>query len=277
MEEKTYTPVEEGYWKCRVVFVDVRKKFVNGEPVETPHTILQVSVVPVTKDRDGTPAPENAQSYKFDLPLMFDASDTWRFWDDAAKQMVERTPTVEDTQAALKKAREAIPAWDKFINEVAQTHEEVFGWFYGDEFREQMLLCKLKEPRHYPGSDGTEKTAYDAILITPKAKVTAAAWTASKEKMAKALLKLPAKAAKKPATPSAPPPPPAAKAAPPPPAKGVKESSQAEAWEKYQAAGLQVSKWWDFAEAATGKSQMTCSAWTAADWGKVVNEIEVGF
>lgn len=271
-DNKSYVPVEAGYWKCRPVFVDEKKKFVNGEAVETGHTILRVSVVPVCKDRSNEEAPENAQVYSFDLPLMYDPSETWRFWDDVAKTFVERNPSAKDTEAALKKAREAIPEWDKFINERAQNHNEVFGWFYGDEFKDVELTCKLKEPRSYPGSDGLEKTAYDALLIAPKAKVTAAAWTANKEKAAKAFIKLPSKGKA-----GAPPPAPApAKKAPPLPMP-LLSPTQESAWEAYAKAGLPAEDWWAFAERATGKESATCAGWTAADWAKVIAQVEMPF
>lgn len=271
-EQASYTPVKAGYWKCRAVFVDEKRKFVNGEAVETAHTILRVSVVPVEEDRSGVPAPENAQVYSFDLPLMYDPGETWRFWDDVAKSFVERKPTAKDTEAALKKAREAIPEWDKFITERAQNHNEVFGWFYGDEFKGVELTCKLKEPRSYPGSDGLEHFAYDAILIAPKAKVTAAAWTANKEKAAKAFIKLPSKG-KSPAPAKAPP------AAPKPPApaapSAVEESTQETAWNAYCAAGLDPANWWSFAADVTGKEAETCATWTSADWRKVEEAAKV--
>lgn len=264
-EKKVYTPVKAGYWKCRVVFVDEKKRFVNGEAVESAHTILRVSVVPVAEDRTGVLAPEDAQVYSFDLPLMYDTTETWRFWDDAAKTFAERKPTAKDTEAAIKKARESIPEWDKFINERAQNHNEVFGWFYGEEFKEVELVCKLKEPRSYTGGDGLEHFAYDALLIAPKAKTTAAVWTANKEKMAKAFIKLPGKSAA-----NAPKPTPAA---PPPAPKKSSGSTQESAWAAYCEAGLPASDWWDFAMKVTGKDVAMCAMWTSHDWAKVASAV----
>lgn len=268
---KTYTPVEPGYYKCRVVFVDEKKIFVNGNAVESKHTILRVSVVPTSEDRSGKPCPDDVQVYSFDLPLMYDPSENWRFWDSMANTSVERKPTAKDTEAAIKKAREAIPDWDKFITERAQNHSEVFGWFWGDEFRNTELICKLKAPRKYTTNNGEEKVAYDAQLMSPKNKgMTAAAWTANREKLAKAFIKLPSKgSASAPSAPalSTPPTPPAPKKAPKPVATYEK------AWEAYCTKGLPPEEWWNLASDATSKDTATYTAWTPSDWQKVIDRI----
>lgn len=281
-ENKVYVPVQEGYWKCRVVFVDEKKKFVNGSAVESAHTVLRISVVPVKKDREDTLAPENAQVYSFDLPLMFDPAESWRFWDEAQKRFVERKPTAKDTEEAIKKAREAIPEWDKFINERAQSHSEVFSWFYGDEFKAIEVTCKIKEPRSYVGSDGMEKFAYEALLIAPKAKTTAAAWTANRETMAKAFIKLPGKAAGSAAKPAAKtvatPPQPKPSTPPAPPPMPTSENATLEgAWKLYCEKGFDNAKWCDFVTETVGKDYSTYTTWTAADWQKVINKLGEDF
>lgn len=266
-EEKKYTPVADGYWKCKIVNVATKQVYMNGNAMETKHMILRVSVAPVSEDRTNKAAPEDAQAYTFDLPLIYDNHENWKFWDNVKKAFVERLPTNNDTIAALTKARELIPEWDEFIEATpaSEGQKVLFDWFWGEEFKALTLTCKLKNRSYVV--NGVEKCAYDALLVAPQKAMSAETWTAAHEKMAKAFLKRTGKKVETKAVKEAP-------SAPPPPKSAPKAVASYETtWSAYCEKGLPADAWWDFASSACGKDAGVYTSWTSSDWQKVMDKI----
>ena len=278
-EQKTYTPVADGYHDCRIAFCKRAEKH-YGREIKN-HIVFEFRLVPTD-----CPDVENPASYRAEFPVMLIPGFEWDFFDEKTGRGVWRPVKVEDTTDALEYAKKCFPAWAEYCEELTDDGEDLaFAWFADKDRTEPVRVrAKLKNAGTYTGTDGNEYPDLKAKIIAPF-EVKPIVAEGESAQIAKALkaagVKLFGKtSAAKPtanAKPTAPKPP---KPVTPPKPKKTIDQAREEAVTAYcanHADDPQCAKFYERAAEALKRDINSWESWTVKDWEEITKVFEMPF